>query len=218
MQPVSNVLCWWIFQPSDQSQCASFIISRWLQGLMARYMVGIYCSMPNHVPYLNPHASAPDWLGMDSPDLSSLRCNPKCETSVYCPVILADVQYTITWFLDHNHSHCLKFILLPTLSISFSKPGFLGWGMVHNHTSFTWISSAGPICVTRHPLELDTFPLLWGFSQLQWQTPPGVHCCGTALGQVFSAILPSVATRTNSCAASHRWPIMPSFGLTTPLS
>lgn len=92
---------------------------------------------------------------------------------------------------------------LAILSISFSKPDFLSWDMVHNHKLLTWIYSAGPICVTRHPLEMDTFPLLWDSSLVQWQTPPGEHCCGMSLGKVFSANLPSVAKRTNSCC--HRW-------------
>lgn len=110
-------------------------------------MVGVYCSMSNYIPDIQPHVSAPYCLGMYSQILSGPLCNPKCKPSVFCPVIHAAVQCTVTWFLSYNHPHCSQFSLLATLSIPFFKPDGVTRGMVHNCLLFTRISFAGPTCV-----------------------------------------------------------------------
>lgn len=120
----------------------SFIIPQWLHGLVSRYMVGMYCSMPNFVPDIQLHVSAPYWSGMDSPMLSGPLCNLKHKYLADHPDTSADVHYTVTSFLGYKHSHCTSFSPLATLSICFELDG-LSWGMINNCSPFSRISFAG---------------------------------------------------------------------------
>ena len=145
---------------------------------MARYTVGIYYSMSNHVPSINPHASTPDWLGMDSPFLGDPLCNPKGEPPVHSPSICTDIQNTITGFLGYNHPHGSQFCPLAALTIPLIKPDCLSRRMVCYCSPLARVALAGPICLPSIFRD-RIFPLLNG--TLLWWSNQCFFWCITVI-------------------------------------
>ena len=113
----------------------------------------------NYIPYVQPHTSATDWLGENSPFLGGPLGNRKSETPVHSPTIFANIQDTIIRFLGYNYPYDSQFCPLATLTIPLFKPDCFSRGIVCYCSPLAQDTLARPIHVP-DIFRNGTIPLL----------------------------------------------------------